>query len=74
MLITIKLFATFRQGRFKIAEREVAEGTTVAEVLSLLDIAAAEVGTLFVHGRQVEPDRVLVAGDTLAVFPLIGGG
>jgi molybdopterin converting factor small subunit len=74
MLITIKLFATFRQDRFRVAEREVAEGTTVADVLRSLDIEEADVGMLFVRGRHVETDRVLVAGDALAIFPLVGGG
>ena len=74
MMITIKLFATFRQGRFKIAERDVADGTTVADVLKSLDIEDADVGTLFVRSRHVEPDRVLTAGETLAIFPLVGGG
>lgn len=74
MLITVKLFATFRQGRFKVEEREVPEGTTVAEILRSLDIAQEDVGTLFVKGRHVEPDRVLAVGDALAIFPLVGGG
>ncbi|NLH83022.1 MAG: MoaD/ThiS family protein [Phyllobacteriaceae bacterium] len=74
MLITIKLFATFRQGRFKIEEREVPEGTTVADVLKSLDIAQEEVGTLFVKGRHVEPDRTLAAGEAVAIFLLVGGG
>jgi sulfur carrier protein ThiS len=74
MLITVKLFATFRQGRFKISPREVPEGTTVADVLRSLDIEEAEIGTLFVHGRHVEVDRTLVEGDVLAIFPLVGGG
>lgn len=74
MMITIKLFATFRQGRFKVEEREVPDGTTVADVLKSLDIEEAEVGTLFVRGRHVDPDRVLAPGDAVAIFPLVGGG
>lgn len=74
MLITVKLFATFRQDRFKVSAREVPEGTTVADVLRSLDIEEAEVGTLFVRGRHVEVDRVLVDGEVLAIFPLVGGG
>ena len=74
MQITIKLFATFRQGRFKIAERDVPAGATVADVLKSLDIEDADVGTLFVGGRHVEPDRKLAEGETLAIFPLVGGG
>lgn len=74
MKITIKLFATFRQDRFKVEDRDVTPGTTVADVLKSLDIDEAEVGTLFVRGRHVEPDRVLEDGEALAVFPLVGGG
>lgn len=74
MLITVKLFATFREGRFKIEPRAVPEGARVADVLTALDIDASEVGTLFIHGRAVEPDRVLAEGDVLAIFPLVGGG
>lgn len=74
MLITIKLFATFREGRFKIEEREVPEGTTIADVLRSLDIDEKEIGTLFVRGRHADTDRVLSEGETLAIFPLVGGG
>ena len=74
MKITIKLFATFRQDRFKVEDRDVTPETTVADVLKSLDIDEAEVGTLFVRGRHVEPDRVLEDGEALAVFPLVGGG
>jgi len=74
MLITIKLFATFREGRFKLEERDVPEGTTIADVLKSLDIAEEEIGTLFVKGRHAETDRVLKAGEAVAIFPLVGGG
>jgi len=74
MLITVKLFATFRDGRFKIETRAYPEGARVSDVLASLDIAESEVGTLFIRSRHVEPDRELADGDTLAIFPLVGGG
>ncbi|TBW38428.1 MoaD/ThiS family protein [Siculibacillus lacustris] len=74
MLITIKLFASFRDGRFKVATREVADGATVADVLRSLEIDEPEVGMMFVRARHVDVDRVLAAGETLSVFPLVGGG
>jgi sulfur-carrier protein len=74
MLITIKLFATFRQDRFKQERREVPAGTTVADVLSSLAIAPEEVGMIFVGGRHAEIDRPLADGDIVAIFPLVGGG
>jgi sulfur-carrier protein len=74
MLITIKLFATFREGRFKIEEREVPEGTTISDILKSLGIEEVEIGTLFVKGRHAEIDRVLNEGEAVAIFPLVGGG
>ncbi len=74
MKITVKLFATFRQGRFKIEDRDVPSGTRVLDVLHSLDIDPADVGTLFVKGRAVEVDRVLEEGEAIAIFPLVGGG
>ncbi|MDR3373317.1 MAG: MoaD/ThiS family protein [Ancalomicrobiaceae bacterium] len=74
MKITVKLFATFRQGRFKIAEQDVPEGTTIADVLDTLAIEVADVGMLFVNGRHAEPEQRLAGGVVLAIFPLVGGG
>ena len=74
MRITIKLFATFRQGRFKIAEQDVPEGSTIADILDALAIETPEVGMLFVNGRHAEPEQRLAAGAVLAIFPLVGGG
>ncbi|MDR3493542.1 MAG: MoaD/ThiS family protein [Ancalomicrobiaceae bacterium] len=74
MQITVKLFATFRQDRFKLAEQDYPEGTTIADVLDALAIAAPDVGMLFVNGRSAEPERRLASGAVLAIFPLVGGG
>ena len=74
MQITVKLFATFRQGRFDIEVRNYPDGTTVKEVVRGLNLAEQELGILMVNSRHVDLDRVLVAGETLAIFPLVGGG
>ncbi len=74
MLITVKLFATFRQGRFKEDRRDVPAGATVADVLASLAIAPREVGMVFVRGRHAEIDRPLADDDVVSLFPLVGGG
>ncbi len=74
MLITVKLFATFRAGRFDIETREYPDGTTVGDIVQELDLAAEQLGILLVNSRHVQLDRVLVDGETLAIFPLVGGG
>ena len=72
--ITVKLFAYFRDNRFKIEEREIGEGTTVGDIVDALGIDRQEVGVLMIHSRHAVFDRQLADGDVLAIFPLIGGG
>lgn len=74
MNITVKLFATFRNGRFSIESRDYPQGTTVADVVRELDLAEKELGIMLVNSRHVKLDHQLAEGDTLALFPLLGGG
>ncbi|TYO99176.1 molybdopterin converting factor small subunit [Geothermobacter ehrlichii] len=74
MKITVKLFATFRRGRFEIETREYPEGTTVKQVVDALELPREQLGILLVNSRHVDLDRVLADGETLAIFPLVGGG
>ncbi len=74
MKILVKLFANFRQGRFKVREYDLAEATTCAEVAAMLEITEAEVGVVLVNGRHGQLSRMLQEGDTLSLFPLVGGG
>jgi sulfur-carrier protein len=74
MRITVKLFATFRDGRFKIEERDYPPGSSVGDILRSLEIDEAEIGMLFNKGRHVETDHMLAEGDVIGIFPLVGGG
>lgn len=74
MKITLKLFATFRKDRFVIEERTYPEGTTTGQIVSELQLPLAQLGILLVNSRHVDLERVLVDGETLAIFPLVGGG
>ncbi len=72
--ITVKLFASFRIGRFDREIREYPPATTVADVVRDLQIPAAEVGILLLNFVHVDFQRQLADGDTLSIFPLVGGG
>ena len=74
MNITVKLFASFRTGRFDIETGDYPAGTTVADVAESLKLPLTEFGIIMVNNRHVKTDRQLVDGDTLALFPLLGGG
>lgn len=74
MNITVKLFASFRAGRFDIETRDYPEGTTVADVADSLNLPQSELGIMMINNRHVKLDRPLAEGDILALFPLLGGG
>jgi molybdopterin converting factor small subunit len=74
MNVTVKLFASFRTGRFDIETGDYPAGTTVADVADSLSLPHSELGIMMVNNRHVKLDRVLIEGDTLALFPLLGGG
>ena len=74
MQITVKLFASFRTGRFKEAVQELRPGADCREVLLSVGLAEAEIGIVLVNGRHAALDQVLHGGDTLSLFPLVGGG
>ncbi len=74
MKTTIKLFASLREGRFDSRPCNLAEGATVQDALDSLGISPAEAAILFLNGRHTKPEQVLTEGDSLAVFPPVGGG
>lgn len=81
MKITIKLFARLREltGTSSL-EREVADNTTIAEVIEGLraefpginDVAARMV--IAVNREFTEPTATLTEGDEVAFFPPVSGG
>ena len=74
MNITIKLFASFRTGRFEIDTADYPAGTTVADIADSLKLPRTELGIMMVNNRHVKLEHVLLEGDRLALFPLLGGG
>lgn len=74
MHVTVKLFASFRTNRNALEVCQYPDGTTVADVISHKEIPVAEVGIMLINSRHVHLDRELQDGDTLAIFPLLGGG
>lgn len=74
MQVTVKLFATFRNGRFKTELQELPEGTECRRVVLALGLTEEEIGIIMINGRHGELNQTLCAGDTLSLFPLVGGG
>jgi len=69
----VKLFATLREGRFDVRPMDLAAGSKVSDVVRFLGIPE-EVALIMIEHRHHEMDRVLGNGETLALFPPVGGG
>jgi sulfur carrier protein len=74
MQITVKLFATLRDGRFESAPVELPEGSLVSDVIAAAGVPLKDAAVIFVNGRHAEHGRPLSPGDAVAVFPPVGGG
>jgi molybdopterin converting factor small subunit len=74
MKITVKLFASFRDGRFKEEVRDTPAGTVCRQVVLEVGLKEEELGVVMVNGRHAPLEQELRDGDTLALFPLVGGG
>jgi molybdopterin converting factor small subunit len=76
MNITVKLFAQYREGKFKVEIRSYPKNSTISVVLEDIgiDLKKYPIGVLMVNGRHVEEDFVLSDGQNLAIFPKVGGG
>lgn len=72
--VTVRLFATFRDGREKVQIMELEEGTTPLEIIKKLEILASEIAILLVNGRDGKLENALADGDILSLFPPVGGG
>ncbi len=74
MKVTVKLFASFQTGRFKIEIRDYPDQTLIGTVVRELNIPEGEVGILLLNAVHAKLEQPLNEGDLLAIFPLVGGG
>ena len=72
--MTVKLFATLREGRFAMDTLELQSGATVDGVIRHLSISGKEAALILLNSRHATLSTELADGDTLAIFPPVGGG
>ena len=75
MKIHVKLFAILRKYASPAnQDMDLAEGTTIRQVLQQLDVPEPEVALVFVNSKQQKLDEPLSDGDELGIFPPMAGG
>ena len=74
MKVRIKLFAHLRDGRFTEKELVLEPGATVQDIAVSLGIDQDEVGVTMLNFCHCDLSQDVHEGDTVAIFPMIGGG
>jgi len=73
--VTVKLFAQYRENRFKVEQRVYKKGIHASEIIEELGVAKAlPIGVLMVNSRHESESYILQEGDIIALFPKVGGG
>lgn len=72
-MITVKLFAYYREGRGMEVTVDETKYPTPKDVLTHLELPKV-VGILLVNGFHKEYDYPLQDGDVLSLFPSVAGG
>ncbi len=74
MVIKVRLFAMFREGRFDEKDLELPQGSSLADLIEYLKITEKGPKVLLVNGLSASVKDKLSDADVVAVFPMIAGG
>ena len=74
MRVTVRLYASLREGHKGEEELEIPPGSTIASVIEILGVPDTAVTLSFINGRHASHETVLRQGDVVGLFPPIGGG
>jgi sulfur carrier protein len=74
MEIEVRLFASFRKGRWKSKYLSLNDHIKIIDILNLLQIKQDDIGMILVNGSYQTTDYELNNGDILALFPPVAGG
>lgn len=72
--IEVRYFATLRIDDKKKETLEVQEDTSVKTLLDQIGVSLEDVAILLVNGIRTPPETKLKDGDTISLFPPVGGG
>lgn len=74
MTVDVKTFATLRSHHPSVLNYSIEPGATVGSVMSKLGIPQEMVTIIFLNNIHADFDTILKDGDSLGLFPPIGGG
>ena len=74
MLIKVRLFAMFREGRFDEKDLELSQDSTLSDLMEHLKIPKRDPTILLVNGQPASVEDKLSDADIVAMFPMVAGG
>jgi molybdopterin synthase sulfur carrier subunit len=80
MKIEVNLFASLaryipdKTGSHGKRILDIAEGTTIVEILKGLEVPLEKVKVIFLNGLHATGEEILKEGDRVGVFPPVAGG
>lgn len=73
--IEVRLFASLQKWKPAAGDaHENPEGMTVRDLVRGRGIPESEIAIIMINGRRDELSSTVARGDTVSLFPLIGGG
>lgn len=74
MKVRVKLFASLRENNEKEMLLDLPQGVNPSYIIQQINISEKDVAIIMVNGRSKELTTILKDGDTLSLFPPVGGG
>jgi molybdopterin synthase sulfur carrier subunit len=74
MQVIVRLFATLREGRFNEQKLELEKGSRVIDVINKYELPKEQIAICYINGRDADNECLLHDGDTISLFPPVGGG
>lgn len=74
MKVTVKLFASLRENNEKEMLLDLPDDVTPLYIIQQINISEKDVAIIMINGRAKELNTILKEGDTLSLFPAVGGG
>ncbi len=74
MTVTVKLFATLREGRGKVIPLEYDPMPDLRTITAELQIPEEDIAILLLNGQDARLGDVPKDSDVISIFPPVGGG
>ncbi|MBB6480964.1 MoaD/ThiS family protein [Spirochaeta isovalerica] len=74
MTVEVKTFATLRTVYPPVPEMEISEGESIGSLVDRLGIPREKITIIFINNIHGTFDSPVKGGDSIGLFPPIGGG